>query len=84
MRRWTLPILLAFCARAGDVIAQQITPADTTNAPAQPGSKPDSAKADARAADDTARHHKILWWTGGIALFILLNLLISDRPSKSE
>jgi hypothetical protein len=82
MRRLILVTTLMFGALSADIGAQQTTPPDTTSAPAQPTAKPDSTKSDTRATADAAHHRKILWWTGGIALFILLNLLISDRPSK--
>ncbi len=82
MRHRILMALLVFGALSGDLVAQQTTSPDTTTRPAQPTVKADSTKADTHAADEAAHHRKILWWTGGIALFILLNLLISDRPSK--
>ena len=82
MRRCLLLTLLVFGALSADLVAQQPTPPDTAIAPAQPTAKSDSTAASARAADEASHRRKIWLWTGGIALFIILNLLISDRPSR--
>jgi hypothetical protein len=80
VRRKILVSLIVLCAFSPELVAQGSSP-DTTKAP-PPTVQSDSAKAAIEAKQAAAHRRKILWWTGGIALFIVLNLLISDRPSS--
>jgi hypothetical protein len=81
MRRKIFVSLIALCMFSPELFAQS-SPPDTTKAPSQPTVQSDSAKAEAKAKESASHRRKVLWWTGGIALFIVLNLLISDRPSS--
>jgi hypothetical protein len=82
MRHKIIILSTVLAASSPELFAQQTTPPDSTRAQPQLTVQADSAKNQTEASADSSHSRKVLWWTVGIILFIGLNLLISDRPSK--